>query len=111
MRLVREKVRNANRGKSFPLFVTEIGWPSEQHVPMFSIGEDDQANLLEGAIKITKNEFSDVEMLLIFQITDMGRSATPSAAISYGLIKGYGGGTDPKKPSYAAVKALISSSR
>jgi exo-beta-1,3-glucanase (GH17 family) len=76
--------RARNQGNSYPIYVTEVGWPSTRVLIDGAVSLSDQAALVGATIDATR-QIADVKLLAFFQLRDSGRDPTILSA-NYGLF-------------------------
>ena len=89
----------AASGRSLPLYVTEVGWPTASAAGGQFVTEADQAQLAQGIVQVTC-QFPNVRALMFYALDDTGGDPSKTGD-NYGL---FGRGGRPK-PAVAAIKA------
>jgi hypothetical protein len=96
---VQHAVQIANGGQPFPIYLTEVGWPSSGIPVSRSVTLRDQAALVKATIEVTRG-IKDIKSVIFYELTDSGRDKT-QLSNNFGFFDSFGNA----KPAAAVFKA------
>lgn len=104
---VDQKLREHNGGAMFPIYITEIGWPTMPDGVGRTVSYAEQSELVLGSYELAA-AFESVKAIVFYQLYDgAAKGKVSSSAYSYGLVEG-GAGSDSFKPAYLELRKTLS---
>jgi hypothetical protein len=98
---IQRAVQMANGGQPFPLYITEVGWPSSGIPINRSVTLSDQAALVKATIEVNR-EIKGIRSVIFYELTDSGHNKS-QLSDNFGLFDSLGNA----KPAAAALKAYL----